>query len=163
MANPGQKSSGLAWLFAFGSVVVALLINVLANKLSLPTSVTYGLYVGVIGAAGVAAVYLTRAGAGIGIVAFLVASIAMAIGTYVLVSMAASEIASTAVTSTDGSASIQLNQGAAATVGAIAGVFVAVVNFFVTFGAGLTGCLIGSSMKKKALAAAPAGQARLAA
>jgi hypothetical protein len=160
MARAGTKSAGLAWAIAFGSVVMALLVNILASKVNLPTSVTYGLYVGIVGAAGAMAVYLTRAGAGQGILAFLVASLVMAVGTYVILSMAVSAAASDIAASagTDGT-KITLNQGAADTIGAIAGVVVAVVNLIVTFGAGLTGCLIGSSMKKKAAAAdAPALQ-----
>lgn len=165
MSKAGTKSGGLAWLFAFASVAAALGVSWLASSVHLPNSVQYILYVGIIGGAAFAGNYLTRASTGGTILAFLVASIAFAIGTYFLVAWAV-QSATTALTTTVSTAAGAANdpnatQAAAAfggTFGALAGILVAVLNGIVTIVAGITGAVIGGRAKKKALADAPSSQ-----
>jgi hypothetical protein len=162
MSKAGTKSGGLAWLFAFASVAAALGVSWVASAVHLPSSVQYILYVGIIGAAAFASTYLTRASTGGGILAFLVASIAFAIGTYFLVSWmvqsATSALTTTVTTAAGAGADANAQQAAAAfggAFGALAGILVAVLNGVVTIVAGITGAVIGGRAKKKALAESP--------
>ena len=162
MSKAGTKSGGLAWLFAFGSVALALGVDWLGSSMHLPNSVQYGLFVAIIGAAAYLSVYLTRASTGMGILAFFVASIAFAIGTYflvaALVAQATNALTTTVTTAAGAGTDANAQQAAAAfggAFGALAGILVAVVNAVITIAAGITGAVIGGRAKKKALADAP--------
>lgn len=163
MSNAGTKSSGFAWLVALATAAVAVGVAFLGLKVAIPGFVSWIVYIGAFGVGGAFAVYRSKAGAGGGIAAYLVAALLTAVGLAIVAGMAVSQ-ATTAVASVgaaDKSAELAA-QAAGNAVGMFAGILVAIGGFVVTFLAGMTGVLVGNGMKKKALAAGGAGQ-RLAA
>jgi len=163
MSKAGTKSSGIAWMIALATAALAVGVSFLSLKVSLPGVVSWLVYIAAFGVGGAIATYLKKGGAGGGIVAYLVASILTAIGVAIVASMAVSE-ATTAVTSIGATDQATRDAAAAAgnAFGALAGILAAIGSFVVTFLAGLTGCLIGNAVKKKAVAASPVAE-RLAA
>jgi hypothetical protein len=150
----GKLGSGMAWGITFGGVILALILNFVLMKTSLPTKVAYVLFLAIFAATGWAAVFLTKAGKGAGILAIIVGGLAMAIGTYVVASMAVSAAAGAIASANAGtSASAQLAaQGVANVAGAAVGIFAAIVNFVVVLAAGIPGAVVGGNMKARALA-----------
>lgn len=153
MSNAGTKSSGFAWLVALATAAVAVGVAFLGLKVAIPGFVSWLVYIGAFGVGGAVAVYRSKAGAGGGIAAYLVAALLTAVGLAIVAGMAVSE-ATTAMASVgaaDKSAEAAAHAAGNA-VGMFAGILVAIGGFVVTFLAGMTGVLIGNSMKKKALA-----------
>ena len=164
MSKAGSMGTGMAWLIAFGSVLAALVVNVVGGKIGLPWFVSLLLYLGIFGVAGYLATYMTQASSGTGILAFLVAGLVAAIGSYILVAMvfsaAGAEVSQKLAA--QGADAQRLAQVAGSGIGAIAGAGVAVFLFLMTFIGGLIGCLIGSSAKNKALGSSAALRSRAA-
>jgi hypothetical protein len=162
----GSMGAGVAWLIAIGA---ALLVGGLGFAIS-SSGLTWLLSLAIYGAAGWAAVYMTKSGTGMAIVAFLVAGIVSGILTYFALKAAVSA-ASGALTSTmgemakagGGSNNAQLNAQLAQAGDAMAsgfGAMVGVIGFVVAllrcFIIGMIGCIVGGSMKKSALGGAQA-------
>lgn len=157
----GSMGAGMAWAFAIGSAIVAGGLGFAISS----SGLTWLLTLLIIGGAGWAAVYMTKAGAGMGILAFLVAGIVTGVLTYFALKSAVSA-ATGAMTDTMGSMAkgmggqhnaqidAQMAQAQAALSGGL-GTFAGVIGFVVslirTFIIGMIGCLIGNSMKKSAL------------
>src|SRR5271154_2816629 len=80
----GSMGAGMAWGFALGAVVVATLLG-LALHGFVGTVINILLYI----AGGWAAVFMTKASTGKGIVAFLVAGIVSGIVSFIIIKMAA--------------------------------------------------------------------------
>jgi hypothetical protein len=162
----GQMGSGMAWAFAIGSAIVAGGLGFAIQSSGLTWLLGLILFIG----GGWAAVYLTKASTGMGILAFLVAGIIAGILTYFALKSAVSA-ATGALTDTMGQmgkgmganadAQKQFAQAGAAMqsgFGAMVGIIGFVVALLRTFILGMIGCFIGGSMKKSALGggAAPA-------
>ncbi len=160
MANLGTKSPGLVWLLAIAAAALTIVVDWLAMKLSLPGSLSYILTVVFMGGGAAAACALTRAGKGHVIGAFIVGSLVLGIGAYMLAASAVTEAAS-ALTGTMG-AMAEANKDAQAAeamkaaggvFGALAGVLSAVVNFIIGLVVSIIGAVIGGKIKAGAGAA----------
>jgi hypothetical protein len=154
---------GAVWAFAFGAIVIMLVMGWVQAKVQLGTAVGLGINLGIFGTMGYLGVYLTKATKGQGIVAFLVSSLVLAIASYAVMSFlfghATSQL-TTQVGTLGGANEAETARVAAAAgsvMGGVFGIIVAVVAFLISFISGLVGCLIGGSAKNKVVGAAGVG------
>ena len=156
----GSMGSGMAWMIALGSAIVVGGLGFVVQS----SGLSWLLSLVIFGAAGWAAVYMTKAGTGIGIVAFLVAGIVAGVLTYFAlksaVAAASGEITSKmgelakAGGANDAKINAQLAQAGdamASGFGAMVGIIGFVVALLRCFIIGMIGCIVGGSMKKSAL------------
>jgi hypothetical protein len=164
----GSMGGGAAWGIAVAGSAVGSLVGGFV-----PGIVGWLLATLFIAGAGWAAVFMTKATAGKGIVTFLVGGVASFIVTYVVYksqiasSMAAAtaELAKNAKSTGNVALDTQLAGGGAAVMqaAATAGLIMAgVFSFLRTFLIGMIGCFIGNAMKKTALAGSGASVAKAA-
>jgi hypothetical protein len=161
--------AGVAWLFPILAVAVSIGLSLLALKINIPNKLLYVVDLALFGAAGWAAVFLTKAGKGAGIGATVVAGLLMAIGSYMIVASvmgAATSELTTAVGSAGGADAEVTRAGAAAAggvFGAFFGIIAALVNFGIVLVAGITGAIVGGNMKKAVLGSEQPAEQRAAA
>ena len=146
----GKLNGNLVWAFAFGAlglgIAGAWLTANMGNKVSI------GVYFGVFAAAGFLSVFLTRAKAGIGVLAFVVAAVASAAIYYFLVSSIMGEATSTMTAAAGGGENEAKTLGNA--MGTTMGLFAAGIIFIDTLVAGIGGCIFGAKQRKKLTRAA---------
>ncbi len=168
----GSMGAGMAWGFAIGSVVLATILGFIGVHGFVGTVLNIAVYM----AGGYAAVFMTKASTGKGIVAFLVAGILSGIASFIIVKMAASaamsavgdsmkaQMAAAGAKTGDAALNAQMAQAGNAVAGGL-GMMVAVMAFVGSliwcFLFGMVGCFIGGAMKKSALGGA-AGVAKAA-
>jgi hypothetical protein len=170
MSKAGSMAASMAWGFAIGGGVVGTLLG-----FYVPGIIGFILGTAVLVGSGWAAVHMTQASAGKGILAFLVAGVVAGIIGFVLVKMAASSAMSAAggdafkdamqKSATQGGTQLTAEQQAqlsqvgnamAGGLGALAGVMGFVWALLKTFLWGMIGCFIGGATKKSAVGASPA-------
>jgi hypothetical protein len=167
-SRAGSMAASMAWAFALGSVVVGVGLG-FAMPGFLGWLVTAALY----GAAGWAAVHMTQATTGKGIVAMLVAGLVAGVAGFIIVKMFVSSALTGAGAEAFNEAMKQNSQnmtpeqqaqmakmgGAmAGGIGAIAGVMMFFGALLKVFICGMIGCFIGGATKKSATGGAAAAQ-----
>jgi hypothetical protein len=135
--GPGKLHANLVWLFGLGAILLALGGGYATANMGV--KVSSAVFLGVFAVAGFLAAYLTAAGTGRTILAFLTASILTGGLYYVVISRA---IAAAAGDSTSG-----------ASAGSAFGAFFAAVVFLETVAAGIAGILVASKAKAAQLQA----------
>lgn len=161
----GQMGAGAAWGIAIGASILGGIVAWVIPGAGLTWLLSLVIY----GVAGWAAVYLTQASAGKGILAFLVGGIVSGVIAYFAIKSAVSsavgsasgelsksmgELAKAGSAASRAQLDAQMAQASAAMssgFGAMAGVIAFVVSLIRTFLIGMIGCFIGSSMKKSAI------------
>jgi hypothetical protein len=156
----GQMGAGMAWAFAIGSVIVVSGLGFVVSS----STVMWILSLVLIGGAGWAAVYMTKAGTGMGILTMLVAAIIAGIIAFVQWKSMASagmsavtenlgQAAKAAGANAEAQKQLALAGGkaAASAVGTFAGILAFIGVLLRVFIIGLIGAIVGGSMKKSAL------------
>lgn len=133
------------WLFALGAAALAVGTSFLTT--SLPWHVAQGIYFGIFAVAGFLATYLTRAGTGLGVLAFLAGSAAVGALYFIVVAQAVDAATASATVLADDATRAQTAE-ASATMGTVMGGFIAAVSFLATAIAGIGGCVAGSRFKR---------------
>lgn len=165
----GTMGAGMAFGFAVGGVILTMVLGFLHLGF-----VGWVLNIGIYLAAGWAAVFMTKASVGKGILAMLVGGIVSGVISLVMAKIAMAgagdamaKAAQEAAKSAGGNAAVNAQASAALQqVGsglgmiAMAGAFI--VSLLWTFVVGMIGCFIGNSMKKTALGGGAAQQAKAA-
>lgn len=154
----GKYSRHTVWLYALAAV--ALGIGGAYATHGLGPKVTAGVYAAIVGGAGFASTFTTRARTRGAVAAFLLAGLAAAAIYYVLVSSvfaAATTAATDAVSGGDAHAHAE-GAKAASVFGRFFGAFAAIIAFLETTIVGITGAVAGSAAKQQAGGArGPAG------
>jgi hypothetical protein len=151
----GSMGAGAVWLFALIGIVLGVVV-LFATK-SMSFAVTNAIFFIVVGACGWAGVFLTKASAGKGILAFLVASLGAGIASYFLVSMLVASVTSTVTTGmatgvgADNAQAAQAGAALGSAMGAMVGILAALKTFIVFFAAGIAGSIAGGKFKAAAL------------
>ncbi len=151
----GSMGAGAVWLFALIGIVLGVVVTFVTKSMSF--AVTNALFFIVVGACGWAGVFLTKASAGKGILAFLVGSIGAAIAAYFLVAMMVASVTATATSGLAagaGAENAQAMQAGAAVgnvFGAMFGIMAALKTFIVFFVAGIAGSVAGGKFKASVL------------
>jgi len=170
MSKAGSMAASMAWGFAIGSVVVALGLGFV-----LPGFVGWLFTALLFGAAGWAAVHMTQASTGKGILAMLVAGLVAGVASFIVAKMMVSSAmtgaggqafndamkhaqaqGSTQLTAAQQAQLAQVGGAVAGGMGVIAGVVMFFGSLLKVFICGMIGCFIGGATKKSAVGAAPA-------
>ncbi len=176
MSKAGSMAASMAWAFAIGGGVVGTLVG-----FYVPGFIGMLLGLAVLGGAGWAAVHMTQASTGKGILAFLVGGLVAGIIGFILVKVAASSAMSSAggqafndamknaqaqggaqLTAEQQAQLAQVGNAMAGGLGVLAGVMGFVWALLKTFIVGMIGCFIGGATKKSAIGAQPAALSRAA-
>ena len=148
MAGENKMSGGMVWLFALGAIVLAELGGYLTAGMG--SKISAGVFFGVFAVCGFLGMFLTRAKTGIGVLAFILASIGSAIVFYVMVTSlfagAATEAANAAAA---GQTETAVTEAAGATLGAAVGLFAGIIVLLGALVAGITGCVAGAKFRGK--------------
>ena len=143
METRSQKlAPAFAWLFAAAAAVLGLGSSYVTSGMG--WKVSSGVFFAIFFLAGAAATFATRARAGIAILAFLLAAVAVGGTYYLIIAHAASAVAASAGADAQG-------QAAAGSVGNVLGGFVAVIAFLDTLVAGIAGCVVGAKARSGGL------------
>lgn len=172
MSKAGSMAASMAWLIAIGSVVVALGLGFV-----LPGFIGWVFTALLFGAAGWAAVHMTQASTGKGIVVMLVAGLVAGVASFIIAKMMVSSAISGAggqafndamkhaqeqaangsqLTATQQAQLAQVGGAVAGGMGVIAGVVMFFGSLLKVFICGMIGCFIGGATKKSAIGASPA-------
>jgi hypothetical protein len=155
-----KLSPHTTWLFALGSIATGIAASYALQGLG--TKVTAAVYFGIVAIGGFASTYLTRAGVGRAVLAFLAAGAVAGIGYFLLVD----HIFSTATTVmgdavSGGQAHAQAAE-AGHQMGKTFGIFIAAMVFLETIVAGIGGAFAGSKARGSGGLAALGAMARSA-
>ena len=169
MSKAGSMAGSMAWAFAIGGGVVGTLLG-----FYVPGIIGFLLGTAVLVGSGWAAVHMTQASAGKGILAFLVGGLVAGIVGFILVKMAASSAMSqaggqawndamaksaaqggTQLTAEQQAQLAQVGNAMAGGLGALAGVMGFVWALVKVFLWGMIGCFIGGATKKSAIGSQP--------
>jgi hypothetical protein len=175
-SKAGSMAATMAWAFALGSVVVAIGLGFV-----LPGIVGWLFTALLFGAAGWAAVHMTQATTGKGIVAMLVAGLVAGVASFIIAKMMVSSAVSGAggqafndamkQASAQGGTQLTAEQQAqlanvggamAGGLGMIAGVMMFFGSLLKVFLCGMIGAFIGGATKKSAIGAAPGSMSKAA-
>jgi hypothetical protein len=169
-SKAGSMAASMAWLIAIGAGVVGTLLG-----FYIPGIIGFIVGTAVLVGGGWAAVHMTQASTGKGILAFLVGGVVAGIVGFILVKVAASSAMSAAggqawndamkqaqtqggtqLTAAQQAQMAQVGNAMAGGLGVIAGVMGFVWGLLKTFLWGMIGCFIGGATKKSAIGASPA-------
>jgi hypothetical protein len=167
----GTMGAGMAFGFAIGGAVLTTVLGMLHLGI-----VGWVLNIALYVAAGWAAVFMTKASVGKGILAMLVGGIVSGIASFIIFKMAMSAVSSQvagamgeAAKNAGAAGNAQLNaqlaaagSQAAGALGTMAAVMAFIGSMLWCFLVGMIGCFIGNSMKKSALGGGAAQQAKAA-
>jgi len=137
--------SRTVWLFAFGSVALGVAASFATQGLG--PKVTSAVYAGIVGIAGFASTFSTRARTRGAVGAFLVAALLAAIGCYALVSYVFSTVTSQATDLVSNGQAHEAGVQAGTLFGRFFGAFAAVVAFLETSIIGIAAAVAGSRAK----------------
>ena len=176
MNKAGSMAASMAWAFAIGSVVVAIGLGFV-----LPGFVGWVLTAALFGAAGWAAVHMTQATTGKGIVAMLVAGLIAGVASFIIAKMMVSSVVSgagsqafndamkqasaqhgTQLTAEQQAQLAQVGGAMAGGLGVVAGVLMFFGSLLKVFLCGMIGCFIGGATKKSAIGAQPGAMSKAA-
>lgn len=146
------------WLFAFGAVAIGIGVGYLAR--GLPQKIQIAIYGAIVGSAGFASIYLTRARLRQAVLAFFVAAVACAGLYYLLVSSLMRDATLMMTDAVSGGQAHDQGVQVSGTFGRFFGVFAAAVAFLETFIGGVAGAVFGNSLREKAPSPGLAGAAR---
>jgi hypothetical protein len=146
----GTLSSGLIWLFALAAILLGIAGGYLTA--SLGAKISSAVYFGIFAVAGFLGAYLTSAGKGASIVAFIVAAVVSAVVYYFITAAVVASATETMAAAAGGNA--LASKAAGGFLGSVMGIFTGVITLIVSMIAGISGCLFGARGKRKALAMA---------
>ncbi|MEM9069924.1 MAG: hypothetical protein AAGE52_15535 [Myxococcota bacterium] len=142
MDKIGSLNKNFVWLFAVAALGLSIASGFVTSGMG--GTIASAVYFGIFAVSGFLAMALTQAGTGMGVVAFLVASLSSAAGYYFVIASATQEATS----------ALGANAEATGVAGAFIGGFFAVIILIGTLVAGISGVVAGGRFRKKALAAA---------
>ena len=145
----GKLNGNLVWLFALGAVGLGIAGAYITANMG--STVSSAVYFGVFAVAGFAAMLLTRSKTAIGVLAFIMASIASAVIYYFLASSIMAEATNVMTTAVGAKASeAKMVSGV---FGTAVGLFAAGFTLLASLISGIGGCIAGARQRRKLVGA----------
>jgi lysylphosphatidylglycerol synthetase-like protein (DUF2156 family) len=144
-SSSSKLAPSLTWLFAAGALILGVAAAYLLRGFS--SKVTAGAYAAIVGAAGFASTYLTRARVRLAVLAFLTAAAVAAIAYFFLVSHIFNTVTTVMTDAVSGGQAHAEGVKAGSVFGTFFGIFAAIVAFIETAVAGIVGAVAGDKAK----------------